>query len=332
MRHAEQLNRTLHALMEQDDRVYLLGQDIGDPYGGAFKVTRGLSSRFGSRVVSTPISEAGIAGAAAGLALAGDTAIAEVMFSDFASLAFDQLVNFASKSVSMYGHRLPLRMVLRCPTGAGRSYGPTHSQSLQKHFIGVPGLSLYEMSPFHETGPVFREMIDRAEPALFFEDKILYTQAGFSDGIVDDLFRYDLDQAGNARVFLDRPGDAACALIATGGVAYRAVRAIRGLLLDRDISCTLTVPSRLYPLDAGALAAAVGGASTVLVAEESTAGGTWGAEVAHALHERGWDRLRRPVTLIHSAGSVIPAAAHLEEKMLVSETCIRSAIVEALRD
>ncbi|KAA9373306.1 alpha-ketoacid dehydrogenase subunit beta [Microbispora cellulosiformans] len=331
MRLAEQLNRALHSLLE-DPHVYLLGEDIADPYGGAFKVTKGLSTRFGERVVTTPISESAIVGAATGLALAGDVAIVEVMFADFVALAFDQLVNFAGKSVSMYGHRVPLRLVVRCPTGGGRGYGATHSQSLQKHFIGVPGLSIYEMSPFHDVEAVFREMIDRAEPALFFEDKILYTRQSFSGGVVDELFRYDHDPAGNARVFVDRPGDADCALIAPGGVAHRALDAMRTLLLEHDIACTLVVPARLYPLDADALLSAVGDATTVFVAEESTAGGTWGAEIANLLHRRAWNSLRRPVVTIHSDDSVIPSAAHLEERMLISGRRIELAVMEALRE
>lgn len=331
MRLAEQLNRALHSLLE-DPRVYLLGEDIADPYGGAFKVTKGLSTRFGERVVTTPISESAIVGAATGLALAGDVAIVEVMFADFVALAFDQLVNFAGKSVSMYGHRVPLRLVVRCPTGGGRGYGATHSQSLQKHFIGAPGLSVYEMSPFHEVGAVFHEMIDRAEPALFFEDKILYTRQSFSGGVVDELFRYDHDPAGHARVFVDRPGDADCVLITPGGVAHRALDAMRALLLEHDITCMLVVPARLYPLDAGALLSAIGDATTVFVAEESTAGGTWGAEIAHLLHRRAWKRLRRPVVTIHSDDSVIPSAAHLEERMLISGRRIEHAVMEALRE
>ncbi|MFC7644147.1 hypothetical protein ACFQX6_28000 [Streptosporangium lutulentum] len=147
MRVAENLNAALHGLLDDDPTAYLLGEDILDPYGGAFKVTKGLSTRFPGRVIGTPISEGALTGVAAYLALTGNTAVAEIMFGDFVALAFDQLCNFASKSVSMYGRRLPLRMVVRCPTGGGRGYGPTHSQSLQKHFVGMPGLSLYEMSP-----------------------------------------------------------------------------------------------------------------------------------------------------------------------------------------
>ena len=146
----ENLNRTLHQLMEADERVFFLGEDVLDPYGGAFKVARGLSTRFPARVLTTPISELGIAGVANGLALAGQRPILEFMFGDFIFLAFDQIVNFAAKSVTMYGERMPFHLLVRCPVGGHRGYGATHSQSVQKHFIGVPNLELFEISPLHD--------------------------------------------------------------------------------------------------------------------------------------------------------------------------------------
>ncbi|MET9337552.1 transketolase C-terminal domain-containing protein [Nonomuraea sp. NPDC003804] len=320
MRVAENLNAALHEVMAATDDLYLLGEDVSDPYGGAFKITRGLSTRFPGRVLSTPISENAITGVAAGLALSGDAAIVEIMFGDFAALAFDQILNFAAKSVSMYGSRVPMRMVVRCPVGGGRGYGPTHSQSLQKHFVGIPGLSLYEMSPFHDNLALLTHMLGRAEPCVLFEDKVLYTRpmhdvpAPFSLAVAD----------GVARVFLDDEPD--CVIVATGGTAHRALAAMRSLLLEEEIVCTLLVPSRLYPFEVE-----VPPARYVFVVEESSAGGTWGAEVAHQVHRRHWGHLAGPVTLVHSADSVIPTAAHLEDEVLVSESAIHRAIREKLR-
>src|SRR3954451_4162331 len=173
MRVAESINAALHDALADDPALYLLGEDVLDPYGGAFKVTRGLSTRFPRQVLTTPISEGGIVGVAGGLALAGDRAIVEIMFSDFVTLAFDQIVNFAAKSVSMYGRRVAMPVIVRCPTGGGRGYGPTHSKSLQKHFIGVPNLSVHEVSPFHHNDTVLTRLLAGGAPALLFEDKVL---------------------------------------------------------------------------------------------------------------------------------------------------------------
>ena len=281
MRVAESLNRALHEALAADPSVLVLGEDVLDPYGGAFKITKGLSSRFPGRVLATPISEGGIVGVAGGLALAGGKAIVEIMFSDFVTLAFDQIVNFAGKSVSMYGRRVRMPLIVRCPSGGGRGYGPTHSQSLQKHFIGVPGLSVFEVSPFDDHRTLFGELLDLGEPCVLFEDKVLYTRRIFSGGVVDELFRYDVvvtpgDGAVDrvARVYLDDPMRADCVIITPGGLAHRALAAMRTLLLEHEISCLLLVPRRLYPFNAAPLSPLLEQAGAVVVAEESTAGTT----------------------------------------------------------
>ncbi|MGY1495193.1 alpha-ketoacid dehydrogenase subunit beta [Streptomyces sp. QTS52] len=326
----ENLNRALHGLFARDEDVYLLGEDIVDPYGGAFKVTRGLSERYGDRVLATPLSEGGIVGVAAGLSLAGDKTIVEIMFGDFIALAFDQILNFASKSVSMYGRRLPLKLVVRCPTGGNRGYGPTHSQSPQKHFVGIPGLNLYELSPFHENEVVLERMFRDAEPCVLFEDKVLYTRRMRRGGVVDDVFSFDFADPARefARVYAGHPDDADVVLIAPGGLVDRALTAMRGLLLDHEITCQLVVPSRLYPFDLDPLLPMLAGAGRVCVVEESTAGGTWGAEIAQAVHSRLWGKLAAPVRLVHSAASVIPTATHLERDVLVQSETIHHAVRE----
>jgi pyruvate/2-oxoglutarate/acetoin dehydrogenase E1 component len=188
-----------------------------------------------------------------------------------------------------------------------------------KHFIGVPHLALYEMSPFHDAAAVFAEMLDRGEPCVFFEDKILYTRQMFD---VPAPLQWT-NEDGVARIGWGGTPD--CIVIAPGGVAHRAMAAMRSLMLDREINCLLLVPSRLYPFDVD-----VPEAGAIFVVEESTAGGTWGSEVAHRLHTERWERLRRPVTLIHSRDGIVPTAAHLEDEMLVGAATIHNVIAEAL--
>jgi pyruvate dehydrogenase E1 component beta subunit len=333
MRVVENLNQALHRLLDADPDVFLLGEDISDPYGGAFKVTKGLSTRFPDRVLTTPLSEGGIVGAAGGLALAGSAAIVEIMFGDFIALAFDQIVNFASKSVSMYGRRVPLRMVVRCPVGGNRGYGPTHSQSPQKHFIGVPNLALFEVSPFHDNAGVLDRMLGRGEPCILFEDKVLYTRQCFTGGRAEDLFRYDFagTDAPVARVFAQAPDAADCVIIAPGGMAHRALSAMRSAFVEDELDCLLFVPTRLYPFDLDPLVPALARARQIVVVEESVAGGTWGSEVAQAIYPRLWGHLRNPVRLVHSADSVIPTAVHLERDVLVQDTTIRATLKEVSR-
>ncbi|MFI6934722.1 alpha-ketoacid dehydrogenase subunit beta [Streptomyces sp. NPDC050287] len=328
---AENLNRALHKLFEGDDRVQLMGEDVVDPYGGAFKVTVGLSSRFPGRVTSTPISEGAIVGVAAGLALCGGRPIVEIMFADFIGLCFDQIVNFASKSVAMYGRRLPMHMIVRCAVGGSRGYGPTHSQSPQKHFLGVPHLTLTELSPFHDNHAVLSRILDTGEPGILFEDKTLYTRRMFGAGAVSDLFSYDfLDSGGNyARVFAESTDDVECVIITPGGTAHRSIIAAEELLIEDERTCQLIVPSQLYPFDLTPLLPTLERADVICVVEESVAGGTWGNEVAGRINERLWGLLKRPVVQVSSAARVIPAAPHLEREVLIQPTTIRRAIRDA---
>jgi pyruvate/2-oxoglutarate/acetoin dehydrogenase E1 component/pyruvate/2-oxoglutarate dehydrogenase complex dihydrolipoamide acyltransferase (E2) component len=319
------LNKALHALFDRDERLYLLGQDIADPYGGAFGISRGLSARYPLRVLSTPISESGIVGVASGLALAGDKVIVEIMFGDFAGLAFDQILNFASKSVGMYGRRQPMPLVIRCPVGGNRGYGPTHSQSLQKHFIGIPHLSLHEITPFHDVGQLLARLVDQGEPAIIFEPKLLYGEYGYRDGEIDDTFGYRMRE-GWAHAYPRDAGEPEVVLIAPGGVAHRALEAARGV----GASVHVLVPERLHPLDLRPVADVLARARRVCVAEESTAGGTWGADVAYQVHATLWDRLAMPVLAVSSPDSVIPAARHLEREVLVQADTIAAALESML--
>jgi pyruvate/2-oxoglutarate/acetoin dehydrogenase E1 component len=320
------LNRALVELAAADERLYFLGEDIADPYGGAFKVTSGLSTAFPDRVLSTPISEGAIVGVASGLALRGNRVIAEVMFGDFIGLCFDQLVNFATKSVSMYGARLTVPLVIRCPVGGGRGYGPTHSQNLTKHFVGVPNLTLFELSPFHDNRAVLERMLGLGEPCMFVEDKGLYAERKPTDGVVDDIFRYGF-VGGHAVVDVAGQDDADFLLIAPGGLAGRAVAAMRSALLERDLVGRLVVPSQLYPFDLDSLLPFVRAAGLVCVAEDGVAGGNWGREVAGQITEAAWRDLRAPVRLVHPPCSVIPTARHLETEWAVGAHEIHEAVV-----
>src|ERR1700748_1120466 len=173
MIHARALNHALHRALDEDDRVVVLGEDIADPYGGAFKVTRGLTSAFPKRVRSTRISEGALAGVAAGLALAGYRPIAEVMFGDFLTLCFDQIVNHIAKYEAMYAGQTICPVIIRTPSGGGRGYGPTHSQSLEKHFVGVPHLKVVASSLVHDPAAVLRALLAQDAPVLHIEHQLL---------------------------------------------------------------------------------------------------------------------------------------------------------------
>src|SRR5512138_978221 len=162
----ERLNYALHHAMETDERVYLLGEDILDPYGGAFKVARGLSTKFPERVLTTPISEAAILGVANGMALRGLRPVAEIMFGDFVTLVADQIINHAAKFRWMYNDQVRVPLVVRAPMGGRRGYGPTHSQTLEKLFLGVPGLQMIAPCEFGNPGELLHQAIVKTEDPL----------------------------------------------------------------------------------------------------------------------------------------------------------------------
>lgn len=333
---ADNLNRALAAALGEDPRVILLGEDVLDPYGGAFKISRGLSTRYPDSVIGTPISESGLLGAAAGLALCGQRPIAEVMFGDFLALGFDQILNFAAKSVSMYGHRVDMHLVVRCPVGGNRGYGPTHSQSLHKHLLGIPHLTLSETSPFHDNVRVLKKLLNLGEPCVLFENKVLYTEPMYATGpartgSVDELFRYDFaDRAGEfARVHTEGSDGADTVIITPGGTFSRVLAAARGLFLDFEIDCQIIVPSQLYPLDPAPLLPLLERARRVCVVDEGTAGASWADDLAGRIRDRLWGRLRNRVIVVCSRGSVIPSAAHLEREVLVQAGTVRDALLEA---
>lgn len=312
----ENLNAALGRLLREHEDLYLLGEDIADPYGGAFKATRGLSTEFPDRILTTPISEAAIVAAANGLALSGEKAIAEMMFGDFICLAFDQIVNFAAKSVSMYGETQKHQMIVRCPTGGNRGYGATHSQSLQKHLIGVPDLNLFELSPFHDSHEVLERIFATGKPAVHFENKLLYGREYSGDGNFDGLFHVHF-MGPEDNIACAQISDAAAVdgiVLTPGGSAYVCLEAARELFLEEEIETRVLVPSQIYPLELDSVREQLAACEHLFVVEEGTAGGTWGAEVAQAVQKT----LGRPrgVELIHAADGVIPAARSLEKEIL----------------
>ncbi|TFH34461.1 MAG: alpha-ketoacid dehydrogenase subunit beta, partial [Anaerolineales bacterium] len=177
------LNHGLRQCLEGSSEVYLLGEDILDPYGGAFKVVQGLSTDFPERVLTTPVSEAGIVGVGVGMALRGLRPVVEIMFGDFLTLAADQLINHAAKFRWMSNDKVRVPLVVRTPMGGYRGYGPTHSQTLEKHFFGTPGLRVVAVNTLVNPQTIIaRVVLEEDDPVLFVEHKLLYPQALFSAG------------------------------------------------------------------------------------------------------------------------------------------------------
>ncbi len=328
----EAIRGCLHALMEEDPTVVVLGEDVLDPYGGAFKVTKGLSTRFPERVLTTPICEATIVGLGVGAALAGLRPIVEVMFGDFLTLACDQVVNHAVKYQEMYGCRVDVPLVIRTPMGGGRGYGPTHSQSLEKLFLGVPGLGVVCPSLFHDPGEMLRRAVYSRRVVLFIEHKLLYPERLVTES-VDGLWHDTVPETSGyptatIRNYRDSTPDVT--LISYGGTS----RLLPQLLADmarEEIRIEACLPGSLQPLPVATLVSRVRRSKRAVVIEEGTAGYDWGAEVSAQLHARLWGVLERPVARVGSMPTVIPASRPAESQVLVCPERISAAILEVLQ-
>ncbi|MEZ0396504.1 MAG: transketolase C-terminal domain-containing protein [Anaerolineales bacterium] len=287
----DSLNSALHHAMESDSRVYILGEDILDPYGGAFKVTRGLSTRFPGRVLTTPISEAAILGAATGMALRGLRPVAEIMFGDFVTLIADQMVNHAAKFRWMYNDQVRVPLVVRAPMGGRRGYGPTHSQSLEKMFLGVPGLKVVAPSALGDPGGLLLAAIAEDDPVLFVEHKLLYTRPLLEAG-QGDLADFTLETGGEPfPCFVLRPPAPPHLTIATYGYNFELARAAAlELMMEHEIFAEMVVFSQLSPFDLPPLFDSLVRTRRLLTLEEGTLTLGWGAEVLARAAEGSADR------------------------------------------
>lgn len=323
------LNEALKTCLRTDERVVVMGEDIADPYGGAFKVTRGLTTEFPERVKTTPVSESAISGIAAGLALAGYRPIVEIMFGDFLTLCFDQLVNHITKYEAMYNGGATCPVIFRAPSGGHRGYGPTHSQSLEKHFLGIPHLRVVAASRYHDPEALFTSFLKDDQPTLYVEHKLLYPThlALPAQGRINDA---EARTEGSTVCLSYVPAeDCTVTVLAYGYEAQLAQEVIETLAIEEELFVELLIPAQIAPMDWAPVERSVKRTGALITIEEGTSGWSWGTEAAAHISKQLFSSLRRPVEIVASRPTVIPGARHLEQNMLVSKPRIERAIKEA---
>ena len=336
MRYVESLNEALHQLMAEDERVFVLGEDILDPYGGAFKVTKGLSATYPERVLATPISEASITGFATGMALRGLRPLLEIMFGDFITLCADQIVNSASKFSWMYNRQVEVPLVIRTPMGGRRGYGPTHSQTLEALFLSVPGLTIIAPSHFHSPGDLLRKAVLKEKgPVLFVENKLLYPQrlnqpdavGKIGDFIAEILVTHSEDYPSISLTLVkgERPE---VSLIAYGGMAPLATEAALNVFMRDEIHVETIIPSLIKPFPLLDVLPSVRKSGQVVIAEEGVRTSGWGAELASQICEAAFDDLVKPIGRVGAKEMPIPSSRPLEDQVLPQVADIETAIYE----
>lgn len=313
----ERLNFALHTSMENDTRVYILGEDILDPYGGAFKVTRGLSTKFPDRVLTTPISEAAIVGISSGMALRGLRPVAEIMFGDFVTLIADQLVNHSAKFRWMYNDQVRVPLVVRTPMGGRRGYGPTHSQSLEKMFLGVPGLKVIAPNPLSDPADLLLAAIADDDPVLFVEHKLLYTRRLLEAGR-GDLMDWTLESGGGEYPYhILRTAYEPALTIATYGFNFELARqAAMELMIDHEIFSEIVIFSQLSPFGLNPMIDSLGHTHRLLTVEEGGLTLGWGAEVVARAAESDISGLR--VSRVAARDLPVANSKTLEDAILPS--------------
>ena len=316
------LRAGIENLIREKD-CYFIGEDIQEPYGGAFKVTKGLSDKYPGNIIAVPMCEQGFTGLGIGMALFGCYVSVEIMFGDFITLAADQMVNHAAKIRELYDD--DLHFVLRCPSGAYRGYGATHSQSIEKIYMGIPGIQIVSPSIAFSPGELLKKALESGIPSLFVENKLDYPRE-----LLDERSKFwEKDVVDNENGFpivrikpLDGKPDAT--IITYGGMVDIAVSAAEDLLYEDEINVDIIVPCLLTDIDSVVQSCRT---SKVVILEEGVKDFGWGAEVCCKLLESRSIKFHR----IGAKNRVVPVAKESELMMLPSKQDVVNSVKGVIR-
>ena len=320
MTFVEALNAALHQEMARDDRVFLMGEDVG-LNGGIFQVSHGLRDRFGEeRVRDTPISEPSFVGMGVGAAVAGMRPIVEIQIWDFIAMTMDQIVNQAAKIRYMLGGRPTVPLVIRGPQGGGIRLAAQHSQSLEAWFAHVPGLVVVAPSTPYDAKGLLATAIRDDNPVIFLEHKMLYpTKGQVPEGdYVIPLGKADVKRAGTD-----------VTVVATQMMVQRALQ-VAGDLEQEGISVEVIDPRTLVPLDEDGILASVAKTNRLVIVHEAVKRGGFGAEIAAMVSEKGLDLLDAPIARIGARNVPMPYNDKLEVATIPSRDDIMAAIRSVL--
>lgn len=315
MKYIDDLRNSIDNLLSNDNNIFLIGEDICDPYGGAFKVTKGLSKKHPQQLYNTPMSEQSIVGMSIGMAINGLKPIVEIMFGDFITLAADQVINHLTKFYEMYDQKM--HFVLRTPNGGYRGYGATHSQSLEKIFLGIPGLTIVCPSVLSSPGPLLAEAIHAGKPILFIENKIDYAKELIPTGLYKDVIEIiEVDEKKHiykSKIVDEMPD---VSVLTYGGMVERLLTLQEQLFLEEEIAIEVISLSQINKIDYDQLSSLVESRNIVTV-EEGVADFGWGQTVLlELLKRKKYDSMKN----FGAKKSYIPVAKNLEDYILPAQS------------
>lgn len=317
----EALREALREEMRRDSSVFLLGEDIGRFWGGAFKVTDGLAEEFGDeRVRDTPISESAIIGTAVGAAITGMRPVAEIMFGDLTALAMDQIANQAAKIRYMFGGQAECPLVIRTPFGAGVNIASHHSQSLEAWFMHTAGLLVAVPSTPYDAKGLLKTAIRGKNPVVFCEHKLLYPIEG---EVPDEEYTIPFGVADVKREGED------VTIVATLYMVHKALSAAERLEKE-GISAEIIDPRTLTPLDKKAIIRSVKKTGRIVIVSEDCKTAGVSAEIAAIIAEEALDYLDAPVKRVAEPDTPIPFSPPLEQYVIPDEKAIIKAVKEVV--
>jgi pyruvate/2-oxoglutarate/acetoin dehydrogenase E1 component len=324
VRYREALNQALREEMEADDKVFIMGEDIG-VFQGAFKVTQGLLEEFGEkRVRDTPISENTIVGVGVGAAMGALRPIVEIMTVNFSLLALDQIINSAASVRYMFGGQVGVPMVIRMPQGGGHQLGPTHSHCFEAIYLHVPGLLVAVPSTPADAKGLLKTAIRGPNPVIFIEHESLYGRKGEVPDDGDGLIRF-----GEAAV--RREGDDAT-IVGISRMAHTAQEAAEELASEHELEAEVIDPRTLRPLDLDTIIESVKKTNRAVVVEEGWPHGGVGANLAALIQEQAFDYLDAPVQRVTGADTPMPYSKPLEQAAMPHSEHVVKAVLSTFGD
>lgn len=281
----ESLIQGLESLLAHP-KCFMLGEDIAEPYGGAYAITKGMSEKFPGKIINTPMSEQGFTGMGVGMALAGYRPIIEIMFGDFSTLTMDQILNHASKFVE--GFEKPLHLVVRDPMGGYRGYGATHSQSLEKLYVGLPNISVISPSVLHAPGELLVKAMDLGFPVVFVENKLDYTRRLFKAEKISGAFKIGYHGGDFPIAEAQFPDELPeVTIISYGGMISPLLQMMYDLYTEEEVATRLLDVSSLSPMDFDLIASITRNCEKIMTVEEGHIPFGIGDAVISDLAQRG---------------------------------------------
>jgi 2-oxoisovalerate dehydrogenase E1 component len=323
-RQVELINHFFIEEMKRNDEVVFIGEDVLSPYGGAFKVARDLSFLNPKRVFSTPISEAAIVGISNGLALNGFKPFAEIMFGDFITLAFDQILNHASKFHHIFNHKVTCPVVIRTPMGGRRGYGPTHSQTLDKFLIGIDNVLVLALNTLIDPRVIYQSVMAHQHPVIVIENKTDYGKKILTSKPQNFVVERNDESFPVIRIkpVVSQPE---LTIVTYGGMADLIVNILEDIFIETNLKPEVIVLTKISPIDNSVILQSVTNTKSLVVIEEGSAEGGIGTEVIASVSEQFNERIK--VKRIAGMAVPIPSVKSLENIVLPEKSRIIKEIV-----